>query len=73
MDTIETSDIPELGALKGISVDFEGYLWVLQQGTQAFKIDRDTYAVEIFTNPSSMYTYSDMTGFGLKNVSNPAG
>jgi hypothetical protein len=71
--TIDQTDIPELSGAKGISVDVEGYLWVLQQGNMAYKIDRETYEYWIFNNPSSMYTYSDMTGFGLWNVNNPVG
>lgn len=72
VDIIDTDDVPDLSGTKGISVDVEGFLWVLQQGTKAWKIDRDSHDFEVFNNTTSMYTYSDMTGFGLKNVA-PAG
>ena len=49
-------------------------MWVLQTGTLAFKIDPENYgSYDIFTNSSAMYTYSDMTGFGLKGVAFPEG
>ena len=57
----------------GVSIDFEGYVWVVDMGAnKAFKVDPDTYQVvaEVagFQNP---YTYSDMTGAALKAQINP--
>ncbi|MCY1061212.1 hypothetical protein [Nannocystis sp. SCPEA4] len=71
MDTIgmiTSTDIPEIGNSWGLATDVEGYLWAVEMGTRAFKIDRTDYSYQFFQNISSMYTYSDMTGFGLKNV-----
>jgi len=65
---ITKTDIPEIGNSWGLATDVEGYLWAVEMGTRAFKIDRTDYSYEIFQNMSSMYTYSDMTGFGLINV-----
>ncbi len=58
---------------KGVSIDFFGYVWVVDQGTSAFRIDKDSHAFDTFTGLTSPYTYSDMTGWGLKNVTNPEG
>jgi hypothetical protein len=73
-DTMQTigmitdTDIPEIGNSWGLATDVEGYLWAVEMGTRAFKIDRADYSYQFFQNTTSMYTYSDMTGFGLKNV-----
>ncbi len=57
----------------GVSIDVEGYVWVVDQGTnQAFKVDPDTYQVQLtVTGLVAPYTYSDMTGAGLNLVINP--
>lgn len=65
---ITKTDIPEIGNSWGLATDVEGYLWAVEMGTRAFKIDRMDLSYQIFQNKSSMYTYSDMTGFGLINV-----
>jgi hypothetical protein len=50
----------------GVSIDAEGFVWVVDQGGRAFKIDPDTYqlvaTVQGLVGP---YTYSDMTGAGI--------
>jgi hypothetical protein len=57
----------------GVSIDVEGYVWVVDQGANlAFKVNPDTYAVELTaTGLNGPYTYSDMTGAGLDLVTNP--
>ncbi len=65
---ITNTDIPEIGNSWGLATDVEGFLWAVEMGTRAFKIDRNDFSYEFFQNSTSMYTYSDMTGFGLKNV-----
>jgi streptogramin lyase len=57
----------------GISIDVEGYVWVVDQGAnQAFKVHPDTYQVALTaTGLNAPYTYSDMTGAGLDLVTNP--
>lgn len=57
----------------GVSIDVQGYVWLVDQGAQtAFKIDPDTYQVQLTVpNLVSPYTYSDMTGAGLNLVVNP--
>ncbi|HET6585556.1 MAG TPA: hypothetical protein VFG69_18985 [Nannocystaceae bacterium] len=57
----------------GVSIDVEGYVWVVDQGANtAFKVDPETYQVQL-TVPGLVgpYTYSDMTGAGLNLVVNP--
>ena len=60
-------NIPGCSTPVGVSIDAEGYVWVVDQGASAaFKIDPDTYAVvATVTGLVSPYTYSDMTGAGL--------
>jgi streptogramin lyase len=65
--------LPGCVAPVGVSIDVEGYVWVVDQGANAaFKVDPDTYQLELsvpgLVNP---YTYSDMTGAGLNLVVNP--
>lgn len=65
--------LPGCLAPVGVSIDVEGYVWVVDQGAnQAFKVDPDTYQVQL-TVPGLFqpYTYSDMTGAGLNLVVNP--
>ncbi len=51
----------------GVSIDFEGYVWVVDRGNKAFKVDPDTYEVVATVNGLvGPYTYSDMTGVALK-------
>lgn len=57
----------------GVSIDVEGYVWVVDQGAnQAFKVDPETYQVQLTVSGLFQpYTYSDMTGAGLNLVVNP--
>ena len=72
MDLVNMIALPSsLG--KGVSIDFYGYVWLVDQGTSAFRVDGDTGAYDQFMGLTGPYTYSDMTGWGLKNVTNPEG
>jgi hypothetical protein len=65
----DTVLLPESGLARGISVDIDGYIWaVILGGTKAYKIDPDTYAIEEVGGLNGPYTYSDMTGGQLSNV-----
>jgi hypothetical protein len=57
----------------GVSIDVEGYVWVVDRGAdRAYKVDPDTHAIALTVEGLvSPYTYSDMTGHGLKLVTNP--
>ncbi len=50
----------------GVSIDAEGFVWVVDQGGWAYKVDPDTYAAQMVGGLNGPYTYSDMTGAGLK-------
>jgi streptogramin lyase len=72
MAVIDQIDLPS-NLAKGVSIDFYGYVWVVDQGTSAFRIDPATQTFDTFTGLVGPYTYSDMTGWGLSSVSNPEG
>ncbi len=61
--------LPGCGSPWGVSIDNEGYVWVVDKANQAYKVDPDTYEIKLIVkgliNP---YTYSDMTGQGLQLV-----
>jgi hypothetical protein len=59
----------------GISIDWQGFVWMVDQGaSKAFKIDPTTHAVVLTVEGlDHPYTYSDMTGAGLDLVVNPPG
>ncbi len=58
----------------GVSIDVDGFVWVVDQGGWAFKVDPETYAVVLKVEGLNQpYTYSDMTGAGLNLVVNPPG
>jgi hypothetical protein len=55
----------------GVSVDAEGNVWVVDRGASvAFKVDRNDYSSQTVEGLNSPYTYSDMTGTGLKLLFN---
>lgn len=69
-------NVPLPGAVTpvGISIDVEGYVWVVDQGGWAYKVDPETYQVVLqVMGLNQPYTYSDMTGAGLDLVVNPQG
>ncbi len=68
-------DLGGLHGTVGVSIDFEGHLWAINQCVStATKIDTNTGNIlgEFPTGPGP-YTYSDMTGFALKTVVAPVG
>lgn len=65
----DTVPLPEGGIYRGIAVDFDGYIWAVPLfGTTAHKIDPNSYAVQTFNGLNNPYTYSDMAGGQLTNV-----
>ena len=67
--------LPGCGSPWGVSVDVDGYVWVVDMSASlAFKVDPDTYQVVLTVSGLvSPYTYSDMTGAGLNLQVNPPG
>lgn len=72
MDTMTVGDriaLPGSNTVKGVSVDIDGFIWAVRFGdTRAYKIDPDTYQIESYDGLNDPYTYSDMTGGALSNV-----
>jgi hypothetical protein len=58
---------------KGVSIDFDGYVWVVDMVDSAWKLDRETGDWDVYSGLNSPYTYSDMTGWGLLNAGGPEG
>lgn len=66
-DTIELSDMGM--TTKGVSVDVDGYIWVTRQDDPiAYRIHPNTYDIRVYDGLDGPYTYSDMTGGQLYNV-----
>ncbi|MBC8074408.1 MAG: hypothetical protein IAG13_39175 [Deltaproteobacteria bacterium] len=65
--------LPGASSPKGISIDFAGHVWVVDMGSSAFRVDPDTQLFEVYNQLNGPYTYSDMTGWGLSNVTFPPG
>ncbi len=62
-------ELPGCSEPWGVSVDAEGYVWVVDRGNQAFKVDPDTHTiVKHITGLVDPFSYSDMTGVGLQLV-----
>ncbi|MGB1016931.1 MAG: hypothetical protein ACPG4T_22520, partial [Nannocystaceae bacterium] len=72
--TYVNNNIPLPGCSQpwGVSIDYEGYVWVVDKANIAFKVDPDTYeVVSTVSGLVSPYTYSDMTGVALKQQTVP--
>lgn len=54
---------------RGVSVDFEGFVWFVDMEQSAWKVDTDAETWESYSGLNGPYTYSDMTGYGLNLVS----
>ncbi len=53
----------------GVGVDGDGYIWVTcNSSNNTFKISTDGKIEGVYATGSGPYTYSDMTGFNLQNV-----
>jgi len=67
-----TVSLPLVGfskpTMKGVSVDIDGNIWAVPYGFDAHKIDPNTFAITTFSGLNLAYTYSDMTGGALANV-----
>jgi hypothetical protein len=52
--------------VKGVSIDFDGYVWGVSLGNTATRVDPVTLEQKTYDGLNGAYTYSDMTGFGLR-------
>lgn len=66
LDTIDMTGVAS--SSRGVSIDFEGNVWMVEDGAQAFRIDPDSGEFEVYAGLTGAYTYSDMTGWGLSLV-----
>ncbi|HEY8379407.1 MAG TPA: hypothetical protein VIK91_23105 [Nannocystis sp.] len=65
----DTVLLPNPNLARGIGVDVDGYIWaVILGGTQAFRIDPDTYEIAEYNGLNQPYTYSDMAGGQINQV-----
>ncbi|MFO7568095.1 MAG: hypothetical protein R6X02_35975 [Enhygromyxa sp.] len=53
---------------RGVSVDIDGYIWFIEVGNRAFKIDPSNDTYQVYEGLVGAYTYSDMTGNALSIV-----
>ncbi|WAS96804.1 hypothetical protein [Nannocystis punicea] len=67
--------LPNPGLARGIGVDVDGYIWaVILGGTVAYRIHPDTFEIAEYNGLNQPYTYSDMAGGQINNVTcNPQG
>ena len=75
-DTLISNNIPLPGcqAPVGVSIDLDGFVWVVDQNGTAYKVHPHNHTIELtVTGLVGPYTYSDMTGAGLNLVVNPPG
>ena len=72
MDTLVVGGkvmLPDPGIYRGISVDIDGFIWAIPLGaTRAYRIDPDTFEYAVYDGLNGPYTYSDMTGGQLNQV-----
>ncbi|MGH1346418.1 MAG: hypothetical protein ACRBN8_32935 [Nannocystales bacterium] len=76
--TVTPITLPECNIPVGVSIDIDGFVWVVDQWAgappfgRAHKIDPNGYNIELTVDGlDTPYTYSDMTGAGLNLVSFP--
>ncbi len=65
---VQFHTFPECGTPVGVSIDVEGFVWMVDYNGWAYRIDPDTYEKVQVIIPGDHYTYSDMTGGGLVNA-----
>lgn len=65
-------DLPECEEPVGVGIDAQGKVWVVDKGAdRAYIYNPTTKGVEQLKGLNSPYSYSDMTGSGLRLVDNP--
>jgi hypothetical protein len=71
-DTLQIEKTWNAAGSYGVSIDFEGYVWTVENGSTASKIDPETGQFWTYNGLVGAYTYSDMTGYALSNVGSPS-
>ncbi len=79
-DVSDVEGFPAGTSVYGIAIDFDGFVWAIGNGAgNAAVLDPVDDTVEVVLNDcpgpclNGPYTYSDMTGFQLRNATNPLG
>lgn len=62
---VQFHTFPQCGTPVGVSIDVDGFIWMVDFNGWAYRIDPNTYEKVLVTIPGDHYTYSDMTGGGL--------
>jgi streptogramin lyase len=76
LQVLSYTPLPTPAQSKGVAVDFYGYVWIVADGgttNAAIRLDPDTMQFQSYDGLDSPYSYSDMTGFALKNAGVPVG
>ncbi len=63
--------LPGCSTPVGVSIDQDGYVWIVDQGGFAYKMDPETFQTQRVDGLVGPYTYSDMTGVALRLQSGP--
>ena len=67
---VATHNLAQCSTPIGVSVDVDGFVWLVDQGGWAWKIDPlDVPAMQQILLPGDHYVYSDMTGGQIASVS----
>ena len=64
----QVASFPVGGNVKGVSIDFDGKIWGVSKGSDAYRLDPADGSFETFSDLVGAYSYSDMTGFSLTQV-----
>ena len=67
-DTLQVEEQFATPGSYGVSIDFYGYVWTVAYYGGAHRVDTSNGDVESYNGLVGAYTYSDMTGFALKNA-----
>ena len=59
-------NLPGCQTVVGVSIDIEGFVWVVDQGGKAYKVNPNDLSSQVVTGFVGPYTYSDMTGAGIR-------
>jgi DNA-binding beta-propeller fold protein YncE len=74
VELLDAIALPGCTTPVGVSIDYDGFVWVVDRNGSAYKLDPITHAIALtVTGLVDPYTYSDMTGAGLNLVTLPEG
>jgi len=71
MTVVQFHTFPQCGTPVGVSIDVDGFVWMVDHSGWAYRIDPNTYEKTQVVIAGDHYTYSDMTGGGLVNAVMP--